>query len=163
MGRGLGSQCLVYTYPRMPETPSGEAGWSSRTLSGGLCGTSSSLRAHHIPDAGCEEMGTIDNTRASKGRGGDYEKLKEGAHLEAEKNREQCAVRGRRGRDEPTVQGQRGGPREEALQERASRACRPPSRIRARAQEHYHSRAPLRVTHSPTCGRPHSLVSKDSL
>ena len=81
MGGGLGSQCLVYTHPRMPETPSGEAGWSSCTLSGGLCGTSSSLRAHHMPDAGCKEIGTTDNKRASKGRGGDYEKLKEGAHL----------------------------------------------------------------------------------
>ena len=49
-----------------------------------------------MPDAGCKEMGTIDNTRASKGRGRDYEKVKEGEHLEAEKSWEQCAVRGER-------------------------------------------------------------------
>lgn len=44
-------------------------------------------------------MGVIDNKRASKGRGGDYEELKEGAHLRGRE--EPRAVRCPRGEMSP--------------------------------------------------------------
>lgn len=47
-----------------------EAGWSSRTPSGGLCGIRSSLRAHHRPDAGVKRWGRWTTREPPRGGAG---------------------------------------------------------------------------------------------
>lgn len=84
-----GASVLCTLTPRMPETPERQGGAAALLVAAFVA--PARPEAHHMPDAGCKEIGTTDNKRASKGRGGDYET--EGRGTSGRQSRAgQCAV-----------------------------------------------------------------------